>query len=61
MQLKPVEADGLLAGLAAACRALEDRLEQPDDLREGEAVGGAKGRNRSSVRNPCAAVTSAVW
>ena len=37
-----VEVDGLLAGLAAACPALEDRLQQPHGLFEGETVGGAK-------------------
>ena len=56
-----VEVDWLLAGLTAAGPALEDRLEQSDCLREGQAGRGGKGFSRSSVRNPCAAVTSAVW
>jgi hypothetical protein len=37
-----VEVDGLLAGLAAAGPALEDRLQQPHGLLEGESVNGAK-------------------
>jgi hypothetical protein len=35
-----VEIDGLLAGLAAAGPALEQRLEQEDCLREGQAGRG---------------------
>jgi hypothetical protein len=37
---EPVEIDGLLAGLTAAGPALEDRLEQEDRLREGQAGRG---------------------
>jgi hypothetical protein len=37
-----VEIDGLLAGSAVACPALEDRLQQMHGLFEGEAVSGAK-------------------
>jgi hypothetical protein len=55
------EVDWLLAGLTAAGPAFEDRLEQSDCLREGQAGRGGKGFSRSSVRNPCAAVTRAVW
>ena len=42
MERELVEVDGLLAGLAAACPALEDRLEQPHGLLEGKAADGAK-------------------
>jgi hypothetical protein len=34
---EPVQIDGLLAGLTAAGPAFEDRLEQEDCLREGQA------------------------
>jgi hypothetical protein len=37
-----VEIDGLLAGLAATGPAFEDRLQQPNDLWQGEAMGRAK-------------------
>ena len=40
---------------------LEERLEQVDRLREGQAGRGRFGCCRSKVRNPCDAVTSAVW
>ena len=56
-----VEVDGLVAGLAAAGPALEDRLQQQHDLRERQAGRGRKGFSRSSVRNPWAALTNAVW
>jgi hypothetical protein len=42
MKVELVEVDGLLAGLAASCPALEERLQQEYCLFEGEAVGGAK-------------------
>ena len=48
-----VEVDGLLAGLAAAGPALEQRLQEPHGLREGESVDGAKvggGARRSGTR-----------
>jgi hypothetical protein len=41
MEGELVEVDGLLAGLAAPCPALEDRLQQPHGLLEGETVDGA--------------------
>ena len=56
-----VELDGLLTGLAAAGPALEERLHQQDGLRECQAGRGRKGFSRSSVRNPWAALTNAVW
>ena len=56
-----VEIDGLLTGLAAAGPALEDRLHQQHGLRECQAGRRRKGFSRSRVRNPWAAVTSAVW
>jgi len=37
---EPVEIDGVLARLAAAGPALEERLEQEDCLREGQAGRG---------------------
>jgi hypothetical protein len=55
------EINELPAGLAAAGPALEDRLHQQHRLRECQADRGRKGFSRSSVRNPCDAVTSAVW
>jgi hypothetical protein len=55
------EINDLLAGSAAAGPAPEDRLHQQHGLRECQAGRGRKGFSRSSVRNPCAAVTSAVW
>jgi hypothetical protein len=42
MEGELVEVDGLLAGLAAPCPALEDRLQQPHGVLEGETVDGAK-------------------
>ena len=42
MERKLVEIDGLLAGVAATGPAFEDRLQQPNDLWQGEAIGGAK-------------------
>ena len=42
MEWELVEVDGLLAGLTAAGPALEDRLQEPDGLLQGEAVDGAK-------------------
>ena len=42
MEVELVEVDGLLTGLADAAPALEDRLQQPHDLGEGEAVDRAK-------------------
>jgi len=59
--LRDVVGDGLLAGLAAAGRALEDPLEQLDCPGQGQAGRGAFGSRRSSVRKPCAAVTIAQW
>jgi hypothetical protein len=56
-----VEVDWLLAGLTAAGPAFEDRLEQSDCLRKGQAGRGSKEFSRSRVRNPRAAVTRAVW
>ena len=42
MEWELVDIDRLLAGLAVSCPALEDRLQQPYGLLEGEAVDGAK-------------------
>ena len=56
-----VELDGLLTGLAAAGPAPEERLHQQRGLRECQPGRRRKGFSRSSVRNPWAAVTSAVW
>ena len=42
MEGELIEVDGLLAGLAAAGPTLEQWLEEPDGLGEGEAVDGAK-------------------
>jgi hypothetical protein len=55
------EVDWWLAGVTAAGPAFEDRLERSDRSREGQAGRGGKGFNRSSVRNPCTAVTRPVW
>jgi hypothetical protein len=56
-----VEADRLLTGSALAVPALEQRLQEQHGLFECQAAGRAFGRILSSVRKPCAAVTSAVW
>ena len=61
MQLELVDVDGLLAGLAVAVPALEQWLQEQHGLFECQAGRGTKGLRRSSVRNPWAAVTSAVW
>ena len=60
-EVELVEVDGLLAGGAAAGPALEDRLQEQHGLLECQAGRGTKGCSRSRVRNPWAAVTSAVW
>ena len=61
MQLELVDVDGLLAGLEVAVPALEQWLQEQHGLFECQAGRGTTGLRRSSVRNPCAAVTSAVW
>ena len=61
MQDELDEVDRLLAGLAAAGPAIEQWLEQLNCLGKGQAGRWRFGFCRSRVRNPCAAVTSAVW
>jgi hypothetical protein len=56
-----VEVDGLLAGVAMAVPALEQRLQKQHGLFECQIGRRAFGRILSMVRKPCAAVTSAVW
>jgi hypothetical protein len=56
-----VEVDGLLTGMAMTVPALEHGLQEQHGLFECQAGRRAFGRILSSVRKPCAAVTSAVW
>jgi hypothetical protein len=60
-ECESVDLDGPLTGSAAAVPALEERLQEQHGLRECQAGRGRKGLSRSRVRNPCAAVTIAVW
>src|SRR6476469_6053848 len=56
-----VEVDGLVAGAAVAVPTAEQRLQEGNRLWQCQVGRGAFGCCRSSVRKPCATVTSAVW
>ena len=61
MEWEIVEGDRLLAGGAAAGRALPDGLQEQHRLGECQAGRGRFGSARSKVRKPWAAVTSEQW